>query len=135
MKDRRASIDRETRECERRLGYLREALGHLDPTLALFDPDGNPKAIKAKRPHKRVKKAQQPLTAAEVTGAVVADLGYGVAAMAGISTRVRGNCLPLENARFDRQGRRARNSALVDHGLSIVFLVILVIARKSRIVR
>ena len=35
--------------------YLREMLGHLDATLGLFDPDGNPKAIKAKRPYKRVK--------------------------------------------------------------------------------
>ena len=55
LNERRASIDGELRECERRLPYLRETLGHLDATLAVFDPDGNPKAIKAKRPYKRVK--------------------------------------------------------------------------------
>ena len=51
----RAAIDGEMRECESRLRYLRQALGHLDATLSMFDPDGNPKAIKAKRPYKRVK--------------------------------------------------------------------------------
>ena len=33
----------------------KKMLGHLDATLAPFDPEGNPKAIKAKRPYKRVK--------------------------------------------------------------------------------
>jgi hypothetical protein len=36
------------------LAHLREMLVHLDATLSLFDPDGDPKAIKAKRPYKRV---------------------------------------------------------------------------------
>ncbi len=47
--------DGEMRECERRLRYLRETLGHLDATLKLFDPESNPKAICAKRTYKRVK--------------------------------------------------------------------------------
>ncbi len=55
LRERRASIDDELRECERRMRYLKEMLGHLDATLGLFDPEGNPKAIKAKRPYKRVK--------------------------------------------------------------------------------
>ncbi len=90
LKERRASIDGEMRECERRLRYLRETLGHLDATLALFDPEGNPKAIRAKRPYKRVKllgagklsrlilgvlrKAERPLSAPDVTAAVDAEL-------------------------------------------------------------
>jgi hypothetical protein len=28
---------------------------HSDATLSLFDPDGNPKAIKPKKPYRRVK--------------------------------------------------------------------------------
>jgi hypothetical protein len=115
LKERRASIDGEMRECERRLRYLREALGHLDATLALFDPDGNPKAIKAKRPYKRVKlfaagtlsrlilgatrKGGRPMTTLETVDAVVADLGYGDDAAKGMSTRVRSSLLYLWKVR------------------------------------
>ena len=55
LRERRAALDGELRECERRLRYLKEMLGHLDATLGLFDPEGNPKAVRAKRPYKRVK--------------------------------------------------------------------------------
>ncbi len=55
LRERRASLYGELRECERRMRYLKEMLGHLDATLGLFDPEGNPKAIRAKRPYKRVK--------------------------------------------------------------------------------
>ncbi len=115
LKERRASIDGEMRECERRLRYLREALGHLDATLALFDPEGNPKVIRAKRPYKRVKlfasgqlgrtvlnalrQAGRPSTTAEVIEAVVAELGYGADAAVGMSTRVRGSLLYLWKVR------------------------------------
>ncbi len=115
LKERRAAIDGEMRECERRLRYLREALGHLDATLALFDPEGNPKAIRAKRSYKRVKlfragqlsrlilgalrKGERPMTTAEVIEAVVAELGYGADAAAGMSTRIRGSLLYLWKVR------------------------------------
>ena len=105
LKERRASIDGEMRECERRLRYLRETLGHLDATLALFDPEGNPKAIRAKRPYKRVKlfgsgklsrlildalrRAERPLATSEVIEAVVSELGYGDEAAKGMQDRVR----------------------------------------------
>jgi hypothetical protein len=111
LKERRASIDGEMRECERRLRYLREALGHLDATLALFDPEGNPKAIRAKRPYKRVKlfgagklsrlildalrKAERPLSASEVTAAVVTELDFGPDAAVGMATRVRATLIYL----------------------------------------
>lgn len=109
LKERRAAIDGEMRECERRLRYLRTMLDHLDATLHLFDPDGNPKAIKAKRPYKRIKlfgpgqlgrlildalrKGARAMTTAEVIEAVVTELGYDGDAIAGMSTRVRGSLL------------------------------------------
>lgn len=105
LKERRAAIDGELRECERRVRYLREALGHLDATLSLFDPEGNPKAIKAKRPYKRVKlfgsgqlgrlildalrKGGRPMTTTEIIEAVVTQLGYDGAAAAGMKARAR----------------------------------------------
>jgi hypothetical protein len=116
LKERRASIDGEMRECERRLRYFRETLGHLDATLALFDPEGNPKAIRAKRPYKRVKlfgagklsrlildalrKAERPLSAPEVTAAVVAELDYGPEAAPG-----HGDPRPRD-ANLSRQARK-----------------------------
>jgi hypothetical protein len=109
LKERRAAIDGEMRECERKLRHLRETLGHLDATLALFDPEGNPKAIKAKRPYKRVKlfgagqlgrlildalrRGARPMTTGEVIESVVSGLGYDGAAAVGMSTRVRGALL------------------------------------------
>jgi hypothetical protein len=49
LRERGASIDGELRQCEQGMRHLREILGPLDATLSLFDPAGNPKAIKAKR--------------------------------------------------------------------------------------
>jgi hypothetical protein len=55
LRERRAALDGEIKECDRKLRYLREAIGHIDATLSLFDPNGDPKEITAKRPYKRVK--------------------------------------------------------------------------------
>ncbi len=79
------------------------------------DPDGNPKAIKAKRPDKRVKlfgagklnrlildalrRAGGPLSTQAVIDAVVADVGFGPDAAAGMRSRVRSNLLYLSKVR------------------------------------
>ncbi len=55
LKERRASIDGEIQACELRLRGLNEALCHLDATLALFDPDYDPKSIRTKRRYDRAK--------------------------------------------------------------------------------
>ncbi len=124
LKERRASIDGEIKECERKLRYLREALTHLDATLALFDPNGDPKAITAKRPYRSVKlfgagklsrlildalrKAERPLSALEVTAAVVAELDYGPEASTGMATRVRATLLYLaKGGSVVKEGERA----------------------------
>ncbi len=115
LRERRAEIDGELRQCEQRLRYLREMLGHLDATLGLFDPDGNPKAIKAKRPYKRVKlfgagklnrlildalrRAGGPLSTQAVIDAVVAEVGFGPDAAKGMRSRVRSNLLYLAKVR------------------------------------
>ena len=115
LKERRASIDGELRDCERKIRYLREALVHIDGTLSLFDPDGNPERIKAKRPYKRVKlfgagklnrlildalrRGERPMTTQEVIDAVVADLNFGPDAAKGMKARVRSNLLYLAKVR------------------------------------
>lgn len=118
--------------------YLREALGHIDATLALFDPDGNPKAICAKRPYKRVelfgagklnrlildalRGAERPLTTVEVIAAVVVELDYGPDAAAGMKRRVRSSLLYLSKVRGSvvKDGERASatwalNAAHLNH--------------------
>ena len=42
LKERRATIDGEAKECEARLRQLNEALCHLDATLSIFDPEYDP---------------------------------------------------------------------------------------------
>jgi hypothetical protein len=55
LRERRAALDGEIKACDRKLRYLCEAISHIDATLSLFDPNGAPKEITAKRPYKRVK--------------------------------------------------------------------------------
>jgi len=55
LRERRAELAGEIQSLESRLRHLRDSLTHLDGTLRLFDPDGNPASIKPKKPYKRVK--------------------------------------------------------------------------------
>ena len=88
LRERRAALDSEIKECDRKLRYLREAIGHIDATLSLFDPNGDPKEIAAKRPYKRVKlfasvklsrlrRGARPMTTSEIIASVVEKMGYG----------------------------------------------------------
>jgi hypothetical protein len=40
LRERRAVIDGELRQCEQRMRHLKAMLGHLDASLSLFDPEG-----------------------------------------------------------------------------------------------
>ncbi len=111
LRERRAAIDGELRWCEQRLRHLPEMLVHSDTTLGLFDPDGNPKAIRAKRPYRCVKlfgagklnraildvmrKSDRPMTTLEIVAAVVADLSFGDDAAKSLNSRVRSSLLYL----------------------------------------
>ncbi len=115
LRERRAAIDGELRQCEQRLRHLREMLGHLDATLSLFDPEGNPKAIKPKKPYRRVKlfsagalschildamrEGGRPMTTLEIVEAVVAGLNFGEDAAKGMKGRVRSSMLYLWKVR------------------------------------
>jgi hypothetical protein len=102
-------------------------LSHLDATLGLFDPEGNPKAIKAKRPYRRVKlfgagklnrvildamrRGERPMTTLEIVAAVVADLGFGEDAAKGMKSRVRSSLLYLWKVRGSVVKEGERESA------------------------
>ncbi|MGA2794142.1 MAG: hypothetical protein ABSE69_11495 [Roseiarcus sp.] len=97
---------------------------HVDATLRLFDPNGDPLKIVGKRPYKRVKlfgagklnrlildamrKGERAMTTGEIVTAIVADLGYGADAAKGMTNRVRANLAYLARAkRMAKQGERA----------------------------
>jgi hypothetical protein len=110
-----AAIDGEIQACELRLRSLNEALCHLDATLSLFDPDYDPKSIRAKRRYNRAKlfgggkltrlildalrKAERPLMTPEVIKAVGVELNLGSDIPAGVKARVRAGLGYLRKAR------------------------------------
>lgn len=112
LKRKRASIASEIVQCERQLRHLKEALGHVDYTLKLLDPETDPEAIPNKRPVKRVKlfrqgelgrmilgalrNAESELSTAEIVTAILAAGGHGEAARRTMAPRVRGNLAYLE---------------------------------------
>jgi hypothetical protein len=105
LKARRAEIDGEVQALELRLRNLNEALCHIDATLALFDPDYDPKSIRAKRRYERgklfrggklsrmildaLRTAGRPLTSQEVIGAVAGEMNYGSKLPAGMVGGIR----------------------------------------------
>lgn len=115
LRERRAELAGEIKTIESRLRHLRESLVHVDGTLRLFDPHGNPATIKAKRPYKRVKlfgqgklnrlildtlrKSEQPLRTIEVIERIAAEVGFGPDAAEGLKGRVRSNLLYLAKVR------------------------------------
>ena len=115
LRDRRASVAGEITVTEKRLAYLRDSLAHIDGALRLFEPGADPEAIPDKRPYRRVKlfgqgelnrlilgvmrKANAPLTTAEIVTGVVAELGHDGAAAAGMRHRVRANLQYLHRDR------------------------------------
>lgn len=139
LRERRAGLAGEITQLECRLRHLRESLVHVDGTLRLFDPDGNPAAIVAKRPYRRAKlfgagklnrmilgalrRCARPMTTAEVVDAVVAELGFGPDAAKGMKNRVRANLTYLAKVRRtivkdgEREGARwrLRDAASAEH--------------------
>jgi hypothetical protein len=115
LRERRAEMAGELASLQKRLRQLRESMVHVDATIRLFDPDGDPTKIHGKRPYKRVKlfgagklnrlilaalrHVARPMTTAEVVHAIVDELGYGPEAAKGMTNRVRANLRYLRNTR------------------------------------
>ncbi len=124
LRERRAALDGEIKECNRKLCYLRGAIGHIDATLSLFDPNGDPKKITAKRPYKRIqlfsrgklgrlvldalRRGGRPMTTREIIVSIVEKVGYGPDATKGMSNRGRANLLYQSKVvgRLKKEGER-----------------------------
>jgi hypothetical protein len=93
LKERRASIDGEIKALEVQLRNLNEALCHLDATLSIFDPDYDPRTVRARRRYGRTKlfgkgklsrmildtlrRAERSLASREVIEAIAGEMNYG----------------------------------------------------------
>lgn len=93
LKRRRAEIDGEVQECEKRLRNLNEALCRLDASIALLDPTYDPASVRPKRPYRHAKlfggrkltglildalrSAELPLTTQEVVSAITDEMNGG----------------------------------------------------------
>ena len=127
LRERRSELAGELITLERKLRGIREAMSHVDGVLRLFDPEADPKAIKAK-PYRRVKLFGQgklnrmildalratgrPMSTAEVTAAVGAAQGFGEAAAKGLRNRVRANLFYLWKARATVSKAGERETAM-----------------------
>jgi hypothetical protein len=104
MKNRRAELAGEIAALEKQAAWKRSQLAHLDATLVLFG-EGDPDAIKAVKPYKRIplfkqgelsqtvrdalRRAGKPLSLGEVVAAVMADMGQSKGAIPAMRHRVR----------------------------------------------
>ena len=115
LRERRAEMSGEIIELERRLRYLKDAQKHLDATIGLMVPGFDPTSIRPKKPYRKVKlfgagklnmmildalrRAERPLSLAEVTQAVGEAAKFGPDATAGLKGRVRSNLVYLTSVR------------------------------------
>lgn len=107
LRNKRAALASDIVQLERKLRHCRESLVHVDATLRLLDPSSEPESIPTKRPINRIKlfrqgelgrlilgalrKAEAPLSTAQLVKAVIAAGGHGEGARPTMAPRVRGN--------------------------------------------
>jgi hypothetical protein len=123
LKERRASIDGEIKALEVQLRNLNEALCHLDATLSIFDPDYDPKTVRARRRYERTKlfgkgklsrmildtlrRAERPLASREVIAAIAGEMNYGAKPPAVVIGNVRAGLRYLaKRGAVAREGER-----------------------------
>ncbi|HEU4549066.1 MAG TPA: hypothetical protein VFS01_05170 [Rhizomicrobium sp.] len=113
LKDRRATLAGEIADLKKRLQVATTQLDHIDACLTIFEYQGDPAAIPAHRPRRRVKlfkqgelgrlildalrRAGKPLGTHEITTALLEAGGYGESARPSLAPRVRGNLAYLES--------------------------------------
>ncbi len=114
LRERRAETFGEIIQLESRVRSLRSSLVHLDASLAILDPDRDPKAIPSKRTRRvklfgqgklncmvmdAMREGARPMTTLEITESICARLSYGEAAKRSMRNRVRANLLYLWKVR------------------------------------
>jgi hypothetical protein len=114
LKKRRATLAGEIADLKKRLQVATTQLDHIDACLTIFEYQGDPAAIPAHRPRRRVKlfkqgelgrlildalrRAGKPLGTHAITTALLEAGGYSESARPSLTPRVRGN-LAYQEAR------------------------------------
>jgi hypothetical protein len=107
LRAKRAELAGEITYLKRKLAWAEDSLRHLDASLLIFDPAGDPAQIPAKRPQKRVKLFRQgqlggmilaalrsggrPMGTHDIVTVIMDKNGYGAVARKSLGSRVRGN--------------------------------------------
>lgn len=107
LKEQRARLAGEIAHMKKKIAWASEQLKHLDATIRIFEPTGDPNSIPNMRPRKRVKlfrqgelgrlifdalrRAGEPITTAQVVTAITWATGNDESARPAIAPRVRGN--------------------------------------------
>lgn len=107
LKEQRARLAGEIAHMKKKIAWAGDQLKHIDATLRIFEPTGDPNAIPNMRPRKRVKlfrqgelgrlifdalrRAGEPITTSAVVTALVAATGNDETARPALAPRVRGN--------------------------------------------
>ena len=127
LKDKRATLAGEIADFKKQIAWRTEALGHVDATLRLLDPDANPETLPLKRPRKRVKlfrqgelgrmildalrRAERPQGTHAIVSALLEAGGHGESARPSMTPRVRGNLAYLE--RHGKVVKAGRGKAVI----------------------
>ncbi|MGQ0456113.1 MAG: hypothetical protein ACT4OU_03515 [Hyphomicrobium sp.] len=123
LRNKRGSLAGEIVQLERKLRHCREAIKHVDATLRLLDPSGDPTALPKKRPPQRIKLFRQgelgrhirdalrtangaPVLTADIVTYLLKVGGHGEDARAAMAPRVRGNLAYLERREVVRKTQR-----------------------------
>ncbi len=107
LKEQRARLAGEIAHMKKKIAWGSEQLKHIDATIRIFEPTGDPNAIPNMRPRKRVKlfrqgelgrlifdalrRAGEPISTADVVKALLAATGNNEDARRALAPRVRGN--------------------------------------------
>lgn len=124
LRDKRATLAGEIAQLEKQAKWKRDQLGHVDATLAIFDPNYREGSIPAKKPYRHVKlfkqgelgrlildslrRAGRPISTADVVSAVITAGHQSEATKPTMTPRVRGNLCYLEKrGKIAKTGRGA----------------------------
>jgi len=107
LKAKRAELAGEIAVLKRKLDWAETSLRHIDASLNIFDPTGDPSQIPDKRPQKRMKLFRQgqlgamilkeltqsllPLNTSEIIHRLIASKNWSETARAGLAPRIRSN--------------------------------------------
>jgi hypothetical protein len=122
LRDKRATLAGEIAQLDKQAKWKREQLGHVDATLALFDPNYREGSIPAKKPYRHIKlfkqgelgrlildslrRAGRPISTADIVTAVMAAGHQGESVRPTMTPRVRGNLAYLERrGKITKSGR------------------------------